>query len=466
MVKRNDRWSALSMSEKAEIFKMGVKNGIKNRKTIIDVYNSFGDGGDTKSIENTPIKPTLKEFLQAKADSTRNAALEKSRTRTEGVEIVYPLAKENKNSNLKTVQEYYFANPDFIGPLTEYQQDPYFRTLYYQAKKELDNNCDYGDNCIGTATDNYPEDSRANVNAEFRENPFKYGFVDIPYEEMLPGDIVQVDNHGMIFDSFEEGKPLFNYSNGYIGPDAYRKKGKYPVHKNFYSVFRYKGTPTLIQQWTEEYNKTYNKASGGKINKFKSNRILDGTEEEQTLSGLPIPGLTEWFDTYMVNSTKFSAVPEAPIDEDELAKRQAWAESAGNDKAGSHKGAKGRYQIMPNTLTEYQTVTRDIGDIYDPVYNRRVRDWEFNRYKDSDQVNRGEPTDSVKMGRRLAIYNYGYGNTRKALNRADSLGIDTDNSFDWLQEFPKETQDYVNFILRGKNTGSHRTNSAYKNRKK
>lgn len=174
---------------------------------------------------------------------------------------------------------------------------------------------------------------------------------------------------------------------------------------------------------------------------------------------------TQYWDAYADQNNKpFTVVPEAPIDENELVKRQAWAESAGNDRAGSHKGAKGRYQIMPKTLTEYQKATGDIGNIYNPIYNRRVRDWEFNRYKNSDQVNRGEPTDSVKMGRRLAIYNYGYGNTRKALNRADSLGIDTDTSFDWLQEFPKETQDYVNFVLRGKDTGGHRTNEAYKNR--
>ena len=202
----------------------------------------------------------------------------------------------------------------------------------------------------------------------------------------------------------------------------------------------------------------------GEIRKDYNSFATGGPTENN--KGTQIPGLTEWFDTYVDNNTKFSTVPEAPIDENELVKRQAWAESAGNDRAGSHKGAKGRYQIMPGTLTEYQKATGDVGDIYNPVYNRRVRDWEFNRYKNSDQVNRGEPTDSVKMGRRLAIYNYGYGNTRKALNRADSLGIDTDTSFDWLQEFPKETQDYVNFILRGKNTGAHRTNSAYKNRKK
>lgn len=177
--------------------------------------------------------------------------------------------------------------------------------------------------------------------------------------------------------------------------------------------------------------------------------------------------LTQYWDEYMSeNSMPFTVVPETPIDENELVKRQAWAESAGNDRAKSPMGAKGKYQIIPSTLRDYQQKTKDYGDIYDPKYNRRVRDWEFNRYKNTETVNMGNPTDSVKMGRRLAAYNYGLTNTRQTLDRADSLGIDINKSFDWLSEFPKETRDYVNFVLRGKDTGAHRTNKAYKNRNK
>jgi hypothetical protein len=35
---------------------------------------------------------------------------------------------------------------------------------------------------------------------------------------------------------------------------------------------------------------------------------------------------------------------------------------------------------MPATLKEYQEKTKDIGDIYDSTYNRKVRDFEYNRY--------------------------------------------------------------------------------------
>lgn len=196
-------------------------------------------------------------------------------------------------------------------------------------------------------------------------------------------------------------------------------------------------------------------------------RILDGEEVEQTLSGTPyIPLTVNTYEDYKnqqaPENKRVKVVPEAPIDNAEIVRKQAWAESAGNDKAGSSKGAKGRYQIMPNTLEEYQKATGDIGNIYNPKYNRKVRDWEFNRYANSDQVNRGNPTDSVRMGRRLAIYNYGYGNVRKVLNKADSLGIDIDSTFNWLDSMPKETRDYVNFILRNKDTGDHRNSRDYR----
>ena len=198
---------------------------------------------------------------------------------------------------------------------------------------------------------------------------------------------------------------------------------------------------------------------GGNIGKFTTGGPVKTFDINQ------IPSLTQYWDDYVAQHSKAFPYPEAPIDEKELVKRQAWAESAGNDMAKSKKGAKGRYQIMPSTLKEYQQKTGDIGNIYNPAYNRRVRDWEFNRYKNSETVNMGNPTDSVKMGRRLAVYNYGLSNVRNTLDMLNKQGINTSTNFDWLEHFPKETRDYVNFILRGKDTGAHRTNEAYQNRK-
>ena len=295
----------------------GVKAALQNKLSSINQslqepkVNKFYTGGDTNGDSNnnsttsTDRKLTLEEFLQAKADSTRIAALENSRNRTEGVEIVYPLTEENKQNNIHVLEKYYFANPEFVGPILPDLNDSYYRSRWYQANKELANNCDYGLNCIGTATDNYPEDSRTNVNRDFRMNASEYGFVGLPYEEMLPGDVVQVGEHGMIFDSFNGSTPTFNYSDGHVGPDAYKKQGKYP--SNRYSVFRYVGTPTLIQQWTEEYN-AQNKKFGGKINRFDIGGPTK-TGQDNT-SGIPVE-----FELGIMNSPFWTYNPEpAPIE--------------------------------------------------------------------------------------------------------------------------------------------------------
>lgn len=56
MVKRNDRWSALSMLERADLIKLYVNNGITSLDDIKKDYNSFSDGGDTNN-PTTTIQP-------------------------------------------------------------------------------------------------------------------------------------------------------------------------------------------------------------------------------------------------------------------------------------------------------------------------------------------------------------------------------------------------------------------------
>lgn len=48
MAKINDRWSALSMKERADLMNMYITNGISDLKEMKKHYNSFGDGGNTK----------------------------------------------------------------------------------------------------------------------------------------------------------------------------------------------------------------------------------------------------------------------------------------------------------------------------------------------------------------------------------------------------------------------------------
>ena len=58
MVKRNDRWSALSMQQRADLIKLYIDNGITDIKGIRNHYNSFSDGGrilDGTSEENQTL---------------------------------------------------------------------------------------------------------------------------------------------------------------------------------------------------------------------------------------------------------------------------------------------------------------------------------------------------------------------------------------------------------------------------
>lgn len=581
-MKNNNRWSALSIQQRADLIKLYTDNGITSLKVIKDDYNSYSDGGDTEPLyyDDTYIEPAVVKAFKSQEDYNRFLGEKGARIVREGtnrvaqnifkglqytpivgdaIDVADAAASIEKGDiskaailagialipnalekpvralgrgikNLRIYNRYTKDASRFLDAVN-------YATDKYSKRADLLNQ-----NLGGTSTQrvvNSGEDLLHSnigdkVSTNFRLRALNSNRGGTYYTNT--GEIwLNRFNPHIIKTAWKSPKSAINYLQGIAAHEGTHKalnnlatdltdrisiKGdKYFIANKNHPLYDRVGyafadtnrsanawerspeefianmnklaftmgiEPTLnVRNWSSKSkNNLVKKLSkrhgftpedtlflaeelsdfgyrnGGKLNKFATGGLTENNKEMQ------IPGLTEWFDTYVDNNTKFSVVPEAPIDENELVKRQAWAESAGNDKAGSHKGAKGRYQIMPNTLTEYQEATGDIGDIYDPVYNRRVRDWEFNRYKNSDQVNRGEPTDSVKMGRRLAIYNYGYGNTRKALNKADSLGIDTDSSFDWLQEFPKETQDYVNFILRGKNTGAHRTNSAYKNRKK
>lgn len=50
MAKNKDRWSALSMSERADLIKLYVSNGITSLDAIKKDYNSFDDGGPTREM--------------------------------------------------------------------------------------------------------------------------------------------------------------------------------------------------------------------------------------------------------------------------------------------------------------------------------------------------------------------------------------------------------------------------------
>ena len=106
MVKNKDKWSALSMKERADLIKLYVSNGITSLDTIKKDYNSFGDGGDTKPWYQK-IGKTLIEALADSKDAKIGAI---------GAQQVRDLYSEGKNKEAqKLAQQYAKANTTGIS---------------------------------------------------------------------------------------------------------------------------------------------------------------------------------------------------------------------------------------------------------------------------------------------------------------------------------------------------------------
>lgn len=140
-------------------------------------------------------------------------------------------------------------------------------------------------------------------------------------------------------------------------------------------------------------------------------------------SSSPLGFATELFKGITGIKENTNQVTPKPIDYNEIRNRQAWAESAGDDRAISPAGAMGKFQIMPNTLNAYQEKVGTKGDINDPDYNGQVRDWQVNNLLKSNTIIGGNPSDSVMVGKMLAAYNWGQGRLGNALEKAKKLSL-------------------------------------------
>lgn len=148
-----------------------------------------------------------------------------------------------------------------------------------------------------------------------------------------------------------------------------------------------------------------------------------------------------------------------PIDSKELGMRQTYAESGFNPNAhNSDSGAAGVQQIIPKFAPKGFTIQ----DLYNPSRATIARNIIMGNLNNYSQVTQGFPSDSILYARKLAAYNRGVIKLGQALDRAKSKGVDIDDSWDWIQFLPNETQKYINFILRGRNIDKNRNEESYK----
>lgn len=166
---------------------------------------------------------------------------------------------------------------------------------------------------------------------------------------------------------------------------------------------------------------------------------------------LPSPGVS--FGTpYPYTSGGYEQVlaeKRAAEQREERMWRQRYAESAFDNAAKSPAGAVGAFQIMPITYKDYlERGKGKPGDLTDPAYNRKVRDFVLGIIpRDLGSLWSKESPEEINLAKRYAAYNWGAGSLRSYLRKKQKEGIDIHNSLDWMAGLPKETRDYVNFIV-------------------
>ena len=124
-----------------------------------------------------------------------------------------------------------------------------------------------------------------------------------------------------------------------------------------------------------------------------------------------------------------------PYSTDQLLQALISAESSGNPRAKSNKGAQGLMQITSPALTDYNTYqksTYSMDDMYDSNINKQVGTWYLGS-RIPQMLQAYKLSDTLEN--RLWAYNAGIGNVRKGIK-------------------PKETQVYIDKILKAMREGN------------
>lgn len=128
--------------------------------------------------------------------------------------------------------------------------------------------------------------------------------------------------------------------------------------------------------------------------------------------------------------------------------KQRWAESGFRDNARSKVGAQGAWQIMPITYKDYLGRGRGkAGDLNNPEYNRKVRDWVMGIIpRDLGEFYSESDAPLTRLAKIYGAYNWGAGNMRSYLRRQRNAGVDISNGVDWVEGLNPETRRYIKYL--------------------
>ncbi len=208
-----------------------------------------------------------------------------------------------------------------------------------------------------------------------------------------------------------------------------------------------------------DYMKSKSKEKTGEVYGRKSYYPIDGFENGGEIpsaqNGIMSPMLLarNVLNYFYPSEEATSTVGAAPVEykkglTDELLKRQAYKESTFNPAAVSPAGYKGLTQIGEEVLIDYSK--KKGGKKLDPFNPKdavELQKFAMDDLYNASFINKPDQPDSVRLAKTLAAYNWGRGNLFNYLNEQKQKGVDIYDSYDWLNDLPKETSDYVNKIL-------------------
>lgn len=251
-------------------------------------------------IEKDVITKTSEKNWLNNAKSDLDEYIEKEKEYKKHSQFIDGVKSPTLKSIYKKILNEHFHTQaeDINGVYKDHLIDNYNNAVTENNKKLMP-----GASCIYTTLDNYDIKNPTPSNIEFKRNPRKYGFMQIPNDSIQSGDIVQenfggIPVHAMMFDGYDKnGEMLFNYSKG--GDDEYSivKKGHYPMEEAP-SVYRFIGQSQDSINWNK-------KQMGGDINKNGLIYNLNGNVV-QGLGYIPSTGRRQKakFGKWIANSFK------------------------------------------------------------------------------------------------------------------------------------------------------------------
>lgn len=173
--------------------------------------------------------------------------------------------------------------------------------------------------------------------------------------------------------------------------------------------------------------------------KHQTGGIIKGQDGIPKLERVFRPGHeVSFYEDMPINESK-------PYDWDEMKLRQHYNETRFKPNQVSRAGAVGDFQITPITYKQYLKIGGEPGDLNDSKCNEHVRDVYMDWIASLDYWDKDNSDENIYAAKLLGAYNMGPFGFKKQLRDLEAKGYDTKHSTDWINEFNKETRDYMNF---------------------